>query len=45
MEEILKEIRRGINEFEATKRRWPRMKTQDVIDLLKRIESALKEVD
>lgn len=41
MEELLNELREGIAEFEEVKHKWPNMKTQDVIDLLRRFEQKL----
>jgi hypothetical protein len=41
MKEIINEITEGINTFENLKHKYPKMKTQDVIDLLVRLKEQI----
>lgn len=43
MEDIRKGVSDAISELEAVKNKWPRMYTQDVIDLLKRLEGRINQ--
>lgn len=45
MNEIIKELDSAIQEFDKLKHKYPRMKTQDVIDLLRRPKGKIDEVE
>ena len=42
-EEIIAKLEYGVNAFEMNKSQYPRIKTQDVIDLMKRIIEKLNQ--